>query len=222
MSTQPLLQPTGSRGHKKRERTRRSLVEAALRLIARNELGDICLHDVAAEALVSNGTIYNYFRTREELVQAVGLTMASDYSQAIAELCRDIASGAQRVALGVRLFIRRAQADPPWANALLRVVNFDQAARSTLIANVLADLQDGRREGAFDFGHELLALEVVLGCATAAMRAVIEGQPLEAHDSLMAERVLRALGMPAEAARALAFAPLPVGEESRWIRQPNR
>lgn len=222
MSAQALLQSTGSRGYKKRERTRRSLVEAALRLIARNELGDICLHDVAAEALVSNGTIYNYFRTREELVQAVGLAMASDYSEAIAELCRDIGSGAQRVALGVRLFIRRAQADPSWANALLRVVNFDQAARSTLIANVLSDLQDGRREGSFDFQHELLALEVVLGCATAAMRAVIDGHLLEAHDALMAERVLRALGMPAEAARALAFAPLPGGEENRLICQPNR
>ncbi|PTU04005.1 TetR/AcrR family transcriptional regulator, partial [Pseudomonas sp. HMWF031] len=54
-----------TRGHKKRERTRRGLVDAALRLVARKEVGDIGLFEVAAEAAVSNGTIYNYFRTRD-------------------------------------------------------------------------------------------------------------------------------------------------------------
>ena len=50
-----------TRGHKKRARTRQSLIEAALRIYARKGVGELALNELAAEAEVSNGTIYNYF-----------------------------------------------------------------------------------------------------------------------------------------------------------------
>lgn len=46
-----------TRGHKKRERTRRGLVDAALRLVARKEVGEIALLDVAAEAAVDRKSV---------------------------------------------------------------------------------------------------------------------------------------------------------------------
>jgi AcrR family transcriptional regulator len=61
-------------------------VDAALRLIARKEVGEIALLEVAAEAEVSNGTIYNYFRTRDEVLEAVGITLADEFSDAISVL----------------------------------------------------------------------------------------------------------------------------------------
>ena len=35
--------------------------------------------EVAAEAAVSNGTIYNYFRTRDEVLEAVGIATLDAY-----------------------------------------------------------------------------------------------------------------------------------------------
>lgn len=132
-----------TRGHKKRERTRRGLVDAALRLIARKEVGEIALLEVAAEAAVSNGTIYNYFRTRDEVLEAVGIAMAAEFSDAISVMSRDVHCGAQRLSISVRMFVCRAAADHQWANALLRIIHFDQAMRSRLADHVLGDLREG-------------------------------------------------------------------------------
>lgn len=203
-SPQPL-----TRGHKKRERTRRGLIDAALRLVARKEVGEIALLEVATEAEVSNGTIYNYFRTREEVLEAVGIAMADEFSDAISALSADVHSGAQRLSIGVRMFIRRAAEDHQWASALLRIFHFDQAIRSRLAAHVLEDLQEGRREGALSYHDEGVALDLVVSCTTGAMRSVVEGRAVAGHDMQVAEMILKALGATPARARKIASLPLP-------------
>lgn len=198
-----------TRGHKKRERTRRGLVDAALRLIARKEVGEIALLEVAAEAEVSNGTIYNYFRTRDEVLEAVGITLAAEFSDAISAISANVKSGAQRLSIGVRMFIRRAADDHQWANALLRIIHFDQAIRSRLATHVLDDLREGLREGAFTFEDEGIAMDIVVSCTTGAMRSVVEGRAVTGHDVQVAEMVLKALGVTPARARKIAGLPLP-------------
>ncbi|KJZ64160.1 TetR/AcrR family transcriptional regulator [Pseudomonas fluorescens] len=198
-----------TRGHKKRERTRRGLVDAALRLIARKEVGEIALLEVAAEAEVSNGTIYNYFRTRDEVLEAVGIAMAAEFSDAISAMSRDVQCGAQRLSIGVRMFVCRAAADHQWANALLRIIHFDQAMRSRLADHVLGDLREGLRAGTFAYEDEGVALDIVLSCTTGAMRSVVEGRAVAEHDLRVAEMVLQALGVTPARARKIAGKPLP-------------
>ncbi|WP_415769458.1 TetR/AcrR family transcriptional regulator [Pseudomonas sp. LB3P38] len=198
-----------TRGHKKRERTRRGLVDAALRLIARKEVGEIALLDVASEAAVSNGTIYNYFRTRDEVLEAVGIAMASEFSDAISALSSDVHCGAQRLAIGVRMFVCRAAYDHQWANALLRIIHSDQAMRSRLAAHVLGDLRDGLRAGTFSYEDEGIALDMVVSCTTGAMRSVVEGRVVAEHDQRVAEMILKALGVTPAKAKKIAGKPLP-------------
>lgn len=198
-----------TRGHKKRERTRRALIDAALRLLARKEAGEIALLEVAAEAEVSNGTIYNYFRTRDEVLEAVGITLADEFSDAIATLSASVHSGAQRLSIGVRMFIRRAADDHQWANALLRIIHLDQAMRSRLANHVLEDLREGQREGALRFEDEGVALDVVVSCTTGAMRSVVEGRAVAEHDVRVTEMILKALGATPARAKKIAIQPLP-------------
>ncbi|WP_237883256.1 TetR/AcrR family transcriptional regulator [Pseudomonas sp. PGPR40] len=198
-----------TRGHKKRERTRRGLVDAALRLVARKEVGEIALLDVASEAAVSNGTIYNYFRTRDEVLEAVGIAMASEFSDAISTLSSDVHCGAQRLSIGVRMFVCRAAYDHQWANALLRIIHSDQAMRSRLAAHVLGDLRDGLRAGTFAYEDEGIALDMVVSCTTGAMRSVVEGRVVAEHDQRVAEMILKALGVTPAKAKKIAGKPLP-------------
>ncbi|CAI8734828.1 MULTISPECIES: TetR/AcrR family transcriptional regulator [unclassified Pseudomonas] len=198
-----------TRGHKKRERTRRGLVDAALRLVARKEVGEIALLDVASEAAVSNGTIYNYFRTRDEVLEAVGIAMASEFSDAISALSSDVHCGARRLSIGVRMFVCRAAEDYEWANALLRIINFDQAMRSRLADHVLGDLREGLREGIFAYENEGIALDMVVSCTTGAMRSVVEGRAVAEHDQRVAEMILLALGVTPARAKRIASKPLP-------------
>jgi AcrR family transcriptional regulator len=198
-----------TRGHKKRERTRRGLVDAALRLVARKEVGEIALLDVASEAEVSNGTIYNYFRTRDEVLEAVGIAMASEFSDAISALSSGVHCGAQRLSIGVRMFVCRAAYDHQWANALLRIIHSDQAMRSRLAAHVLGDLREGLRAGAFAYEDEGIALDMVISCTTGAMRSVVEGRVVAEHDQRVAEMILKALGVTPAKAKKIAGKPLP-------------
>ncbi|QMV65706.1 TetR/AcrR family transcriptional regulator [Pseudomonas berkeleyensis] len=206
-SSTPVAPP--SRGHKKRERTRRGLIDAALRLFARKEVGEVALLDVAAEAEVASGTIYNYFRSREEVVEAVGLSLADDFSEVIAARSVGIGSGAQRLAVGVRLFILRALADPQWASAVFRVVHFDQAMRSKIAGYVLADLRAGAEEGTLTYEDEGIALDLVVSCTLGAMRSAVEGRSTTEHDARVAEMILKALGATPARARKLARQALP-------------
>lgn len=198
-----------TRGYKKRERTRRGLVDAALRLVARKEVGEIALLDVASEAAVSNGTIYNYFRTRDEVLEAVGIAMASEFSDAISALSSDVRCGAQRLSIGVRMFVCRAAYDHQWANALLRIIHSDQAMRSRLAAHVLGDLRDGLRAGTFAYEDEGIAMDMVVSCTTGAMRSVVEGRVVAEHDQRVAEMILKALGVTPAKAKKIVVKPLP-------------
>ena len=206
----PTIEPVPpSRGHKKRERTRRGLIDAAVRLFARKEVGEIALLDVATEAEVASGTIYNYFRTRDEVIEAVGLALANEFSEAIALHSAGIQSGARRLAIGIRMFIRRAIADPDWASAVIRVVHFDQAIRSNIASYVLADLRAGAEEGVLSYSDEGIALDLAVSCTLGAMRSAVEGRSVDEHDMLVAEMILKALGATAARARKLAQQELP-------------
>ncbi|MGY2214818.1 TetR/AcrR family transcriptional regulator [Pseudomonas sp. SDO558_S425] len=202
-----------TRGHKKKQRTRQGLLDAALRLFARKDVFETGLLELAEEAEVSTGTIYNYFRTREEVVEAVGIAMASEFSESISGLSAGVENGAQRVAIGVRLFILRAIADPNWASALVRIVHFDKGLRSTLAMHVQADLRTGAEQGHLSFIDESIALDLVIACATAGMRSAVEGRTVEQHDEKVAEMVLKGLGASPVKAKKLASLPLPQPNE---------
>lgn len=206
----PTSEPVSpSRGHKKRERTRRGLIDAAVRLFARKEVGEIALLDVATEAEVASGTIYNYFRSRDEVVEAVALALADEFSDKIALQNASIQRGARRLSVGVRMFIRRAMTDPDWASAVIRVVHIDQAMRSNIAGYVLADLRAGKEEGVLSYSDEGIALDLLVSCTLGAMRSAVEGRSIDEYDVLVAEMILKALGATPARARKLARLDLP-------------
>jgi len=54
-----------------KEERRQSLIEAARDLFSRRPFADITMADVASHARLAKGTVYGYFRTKEELFLAV-------------------------------------------------------------------------------------------------------------------------------------------------------
>lgn len=61
------MESTGLRERKK-ARTRRHIADAAARLFAERGYEQVAVTDVAREAEVSEQTVYNYFRTKEQLI----------------------------------------------------------------------------------------------------------------------------------------------------------
>ena len=197
---------TLTRGHKKKARTRQQLLDAALRIYAHAGVDTL-----AEEAGVSNGTVYNYFRSREQVLEAVGLELAVQLSEQILTVSEAVDSGAERLSIAVRTFMNKARTDPDWTRALITVVRYAEGMRSTLAIYLRADLQAGRRQGDFHYAHEEMAMSMVLSATLGAMNLLLEDGEVEHADRIAAEMVLQALGVPPGDAKRIAGLPLPGG-----------
>jgi AcrR family transcriptional regulator len=206
-----------------RARTRSLLLDAAVRVFARKGAGAAAIHEIAAEAGVANGTFYNYFRTREELVEAASIRLAEVLDRDIAVSRSAVDDFAERVAIGCRRFIAKAEHDRTWSAALLRVWASSPILKMQAAAGLLADLRGGRRRGRFRFANEQAAIDLVQGTVLSGMRTVLDGHADARHGSLVAALVLRGLGVAADEADDIAERPVPAlaprpGDDARRAR----
>jgi AcrR family transcriptional regulator len=192
-----------------RLRTRALLLDAAVRVFARKGAGAAAIHEIAAEAGVSNGTFYNYFRTREELVEATSLRLTERLFADVTASSTAIDDAAERVAIGSRRFVATAGEDPTWGAAVLRIWASSAVLNVHTSRAVLADLRAGRRSGRFRFASEAAALDLVQGAVLAGIRSVLERRAGPEHPSHVAGLVLRGLAVPPDEADAIARRPLP-------------
>ena len=72
-----------------KEQKRRSIVEASLRVFARNGNEATRTIDIAKEAGIGKGTIYEYFRSKEEIIEAIFAYLFFNYEQQLQELAQE-------------------------------------------------------------------------------------------------------------------------------------
>src|SRR4051794_34976484 len=97
---QAFLQSLGTGG--KRERTQAQLLHAAAHVFAQRGVGAATIQEIAAGAGVTAGTVYNHFATKEDLVARLAVAIGQSLCRAIADSARQVADGAQRMAIGQR------------------------------------------------------------------------------------------------------------------------
>lgn len=202
---------TPTRGHRKRERTRRQLLEAGLRVLA--ERGEaLAVSDVTSEADVANGTFYNYFPDREALLDALAQQLLLSLAEAAAGEPHD--DPAVRFAVASGRVLRRAAEDPTWGRVVLRLVN-----RPSVHGNVDRFLRDdlaaGLAAGRFDTGPDDATLDQVLGLLVMTLRRIVEGEARPDTPQRAVERGLRALGVSGDEAREIVEAALEEGGDPR-------
>lgn len=178
---------------------------AAWRIYPHASVGVLALNTLAEEAGVSNGTVYNDFRSREQVLEAVGLELAVQLSEQILTVSEAVDSGAVRLSIAVRTFMNKARTDPDWTRALITVVRYAEGMRSALATY----LQAGRRQGDFHYAHEEMAMSMVISATLGAMNLLVEDGEVEHADRIAAEMVLQALGVPPGEAGRISGLPLP-------------
>jgi AcrR family transcriptional regulator len=104
----------------KRERMRRRLVESAMLVFAEKGVDASVIDDVLVAAEVSRGTFYHYFRTNAELLSAASEELGNELLSAIESKINEIDDPAQRVAIGLRLYLHTARIYPLVAKFLSR------------------------------------------------------------------------------------------------------
>ncbi|TGK36646.1 TetR/AcrR family transcriptional regulator [Leptospira andrefontaineae] len=184
----------------KRERTRAQIMSAALRLFAVKDAGETSIAEVSAEAEVANGTFYNYFKTKEELLEASALALAEALVEKSAQLIPEITDGAERMAYGGMTFLKKAREDMNWGWALIRVAAAAPRMSEILRAQPLKDMQKAVKAGKFIIESEEAALGLYIGALHYGIRNILEGRAKKySHDIELIALVLRAYGLSGKA-----------------------
>lgn len=188
-------------GSLRRERMRAILVEASLKLFARQGVDATTIDEIVNVAGVAKGTFYNYFTDRSEIARAVGAAIRHDLDAAVTRLNEGIGDPAERIARGVRLFMANVVSNPDKAAMLSRLYDGGLAVGSAGNLPLLDDIRAGIAQGRIHVPDEQVALHFIVGFATAAMRHLLDtGAGTEilrgegyAHD--IALMLLRGLGV---------------------------
>ena len=165
---------------RRRERMRQILVEAAMRLFARQGVDATTIDEIVETAGVAKGTFYNYFTDRTEIAREVARTIRSEINDAVEELNEGIEDPAERISRGVRLYMAMVVHDPVKARMLARIYNGGIDMHRGLNQHLLGDIDEGLATGRIHAPGRETVLHFVLGVATAALAALIyEGAPEE-------------------------------------------
>lgn len=190
----------------------RRIHQAALRLFAEKGVSQVNISDLAQEAGVARGTIYNNVESIEKLFQQVASQLSKEMHERVGKSFAEIADPAQRLANGIRFFIRRTHEEPQWGIFLSRFAMSDSSLREMFYSQATVDLMNGLQTGRYQFRQEQMVsvISLIAGSTLAAMFLVIEGlKTWREAGSDTAELILRSLGLNAEQARSLATTELP-------------
>ncbi|MEZ5118076.1 MAG: TetR/AcrR family transcriptional regulator [Candidatus Nanopelagicales bacterium] len=196
---------------RRKARTRRALIDAAARLLARRRTDDISIQEITDEADVGFGSFYNHFETKAELLQTAVGEVLDRYGEQLDAACEGVADWAERYAIGVRMTARLATSEPAVAQILTVSGNAYLTSEQGLAPRALRDIEGGIAAGRFHVENPVLAMLSTAGSVLTFISVRLTSpETLDDDDAdELAEQLLRMLGMTAKGARSVARRPLP-------------
>lgn len=191
---------------------------AALQLFAERGVTQVSVSELAEAAGVARGTIYNHFKHPESLFERVATELAAEMDRRIQQAFASVEDPAARLALGIRLWIRRAHLEPHWGRFFTRFSFSNDALQTMWSGPPVADVMKGIETGRYTVGPQQLPSIVAMmaGSVIGAIFMVLEGhRTWRDAGSDTVELVLVALGVAREEARTLATTELPALNASR-------
>ena len=199
--------------------------EAALRLFAEKGTSAITVSELAAEAGIARGTIYNNIESPNDLFETVAAELATEMYQRVTASFADVADPAERLANGIRFFLRRAHDEPHWGRFLVRFSFSSRSLQSMWNGPPMEDLLMGLAQRRYDFAPGQLpsVVAIIAGGTIASMGLVLNGyKTWQDAGSETAALVLRSLGVSSAEARQLASTKLPLLPATAERAEPSR
>jgi AcrR family transcriptional regulator len=203
------VQHRGGRVERRKARTRANLIAAARHLFAGRGVERTTIAEIAEHAEIAIGSFYNYFTTKDELLDAVIEEALSDQLRLLQLRQAQVSDPAEKVSIAHRHLVRVVRTDTDWAWLLVRLEFPRRVAWSVLGDAVSRDMHAGIRTGRFQVTNPTLALNASGGALFAVIHAELVGEGSGNADSEHAEGVLRSFGLDPVEAAVIARRPLP-------------
>jgi AcrR family transcriptional regulator len=193
----------------KRERMRMRLIEAAMEVFSKQGVDATVIDDLIAQAQVSRGTFYNYFRTTEEVMTAVMQEVGNELLSLVDAAIADRPDPAERLACGVRMVLHTARHFPHAGRFIARVGVSRSMDHLPALGYLLRDLLEASETGRFLLTDPMLGLDLVVGTTGAALWSLSMRADLpDTYPQDITLHILLGLGMTRAAARKLVDKPI--------------
>jgi AcrR family transcriptional regulator len=200
MSNEVVEQPKIGRRERKAEETRLRLMTAAKNLMASGGPDAITIASITNAADIAQGTFYNYFNNRDEVIDAVILDEVESLGDRLDRLTKGMTDAAEIYAFSLRHLMHTAVSDPVWGWLVVRLGIAQQGLLSQLGPRAARDLKIGIDSGRFDIPDLSVATATTFGSLLAVMRDYLRSDKKRDPSELYAENLLRMVGLsPAEA-----------------------
>src|SRR5262245_55771656 len=114
------IQHPGGRVARRKARTRANLIAAARRLFAGRGVERTTIAEIAEHAEIAIGSFYNYFSTKDELLDEVIEEALSEQLHLLQLRQAQVSDPAEKVSIAHRHLVRVVRADSDWAWLLVR------------------------------------------------------------------------------------------------------
>lgn len=207
--TEPSRSPS-ARIQRRQQRTRSQLTRAAARVISEKGVEGLRLREVTDAADVGFGSFYNYFDSKEDLVEAVVLELMSSLAQTLIAHVDALSDPAEAASAAHRWFVRSATEEPDTARLLVNLDHAEVQFQERILPFGIRLLEAGVEQGRFlPMPSPVTTLSYVVGATIAVTRGVLDRRLGPEAESETAEVLLHALGLDAEQAREIAYRALP-------------
>ncbi|GHF35519.1 TetR/AcrR family transcriptional regulator [Seohaeicola zhoushanensis] len=172
--------------------------QSALRIFAEEGGTSIPVSELAREAGLSRGTIYNNLDNPSDLFSSVCDAVALEFRQTMAEACTGMTDPAEKLSAAIRLCVRRVHDDPHWGRFIARYAMMEPRLGNFWSEMPAAELRRGLAAGRFRFHRDQVAsITATAGGATfGAMSLVLDGRRTwRQAGSDTAEIILRGIGI---------------------------
>ncbi len=176
----------------RQRRVRQALVEAGYRVISEKGVDAATMLEIAELADVGAGTVYSYFKSKDELAVAVMEKIMHRLAVRIEEVTNTFQDPAQVYAFGVRTVIEAATGDPRWKRLLNRSEVIADAMYRCMGPFAIRDLRNATEAGRFDVANAELTFKMAAHAIIGVSLAITRGElPIAAIE----ETVVRSLCM---------------------------
>jgi len=209
MNAPPKSAPPKGRVALRQERNRESLIRAGTRVMSEKGIDSATMQEIAEIADVGAGTVYSYFKSKDELAVAVMERVMHDLALRIEKVTDTFADPAQVYAFGVRTVIEAAIGDVRWRQLLNRPEVIADAMFRVMGPFAMRDLRNATTAGRFKIADVELTWKMATFAIFGVCLAVSQGQ---LPTSVIEETVVRMLcmtGIGAAEAADLAARPRP-------------
>mgnify|MGYP002078739490 CR=1 FL=1 len=193
--TDDLPAPEEGRVARRQRRNRDALIAAARDIMTEKGVEAATMLEIAERADVGAGTVYNYFKSKDDLAIAVLETLMHDLAVRIEQVTNTFDDPAQVYAFGLRTVLDTATNDVRWAQMLHRSEVIADAMFRRMGPFAIRDLRLASQAGRFEVSNAELVWRLSTHALIGADQVIV--------------RLLCMTGIGANAAVELAARPRP-------------